>query len=41
MLKLYHGDAKIERNALPPLPVVMRDGEEEVEVESVVRYLRL
>ena len=38
MLKPYHGDAKTERTTLPPLPVVMRDGEEEFEVESVVSY---
>ena len=40
MLKPYHGDAKTERTTLPPLPVVMRDGEEEFEVESVVSYRR-
>jgi Chromo (CHRromatin Organisation MOdifier) domain len=40
MLKPYHGDAKTERAILPPLPVVMRDGEEEFEVESVVSYHR-
>jgi hypothetical protein len=35
-----HGDGKTERTTLPPLPVVMRDGEEEFEVESVVSYRR-
>jgi hypothetical protein len=40
MLKPYHGEAKTERTTLPPLPVVMRDGEEEFEVESVVSYRR-
>jgi hypothetical protein len=28
MLTVYHGDAKTDRTTLPPLPVVMRDGEE-------------
>jgi hypothetical protein len=32
MLKPYHGDANTERATLPPLPVVMQDGEEEFEV---------
>jgi hypothetical protein len=40
MLKPYHSDAKTERTTLPPLPVVMRDGEEEFEVASVVSYRR-
>jgi hypothetical protein len=40
MLKPYHGDAKTERTTLPPLPVVMRDGEEEFGVESVVSCRR-
>jgi hypothetical protein len=40
ILKPYHGDAKTERNTLPPLHIVMRDGEEEFEVESVVSYRR-
>jgi hypothetical protein len=40
MLKPYHGDAKTERTTLSPLPVVMRDGEEEFQVESVVSYRR-
>jgi hypothetical protein len=33
MLKPYHGDANTERATLPPLPVVMQDGEEKFEVE--------
>jgi hypothetical protein len=41
MLKPCHGDAKPERTSLPPLPVVIRDGEEEFEVENVVSYRRL
>jgi hypothetical protein len=40
MLKLYHGDSKTERTTLTPLPVVMRHGDEEFEVESVVSYRR-
>jgi hypothetical protein len=32
MLKPYHGDKNTERGALPPLPVIMQDGEEEFEV---------
>jgi hypothetical protein len=32
MLKQYHGDANTERATLPPLPVVMQDGEEEFEL---------
>jgi Chromo (CHRromatin Organisation MOdifier) domain len=40
MLKPYNGDAKTESTTLPPLLVVMRDGEEEFEVESVVSYRR-
>jgi hypothetical protein len=40
MLKPYHGDANTERANLPPLPVVMRDGEEEFEVESIISHRR-
>jgi hypothetical protein len=40
MMKHCHGDAKTERTTLPPLPVDMRDAEEEFEVESVVSYRR-
>jgi hypothetical protein len=40
MPKQYHGDAKTDRTTLPPLPVVIRDGEEEFEMESVVSYRR-
>jgi Chromo (CHRromatin Organisation MOdifier) domain len=40
MLKPYHGDANTERANLPPLPVVMRDGEEELEVESIISHRR-
>jgi hypothetical protein len=40
MLKPYHGDAKTEPTTPPPLPVVMRDGDEEFEVESVVSCRR-
>jgi hypothetical protein len=40
MLKPYHGDAKTERTTLPPLPVVMQDGEEEFGVEIVVSVRR-
>jgi hypothetical protein len=40
MLRPLYGDAKNERTTLPPLPVVMRDGGEEFEVESVVSYRR-
>jgi hypothetical protein len=32
MLKQYHGDANTERATLPPLPVVMQDGEEDFEL---------
>jgi hypothetical protein len=40
MLKTYHGDANAERATLPPLPVVMQDGEEETEVESIISHRR-
>jgi Chromo (CHRromatin Organisation MOdifier) domain len=40
MLKPYHGDASTERATLPPLPVVMQDGEEEFEVESIISHRR-
>jgi hypothetical protein len=36
MLKPYYGDANTERGPLPPLPVIMQDGEEELEVESII-----
>jgi Chromo (CHRromatin Organisation MOdifier) domain len=39
-LKPYHGDANTERATLPPLPVVMQDGEEEFEVESIISHRR-
>jgi Chromo (CHRromatin Organisation MOdifier) domain len=40
MPKPYHGDANTERANLPPLPVVMQDGEEEFEVESIISHRR-
>jgi Chromo (CHRromatin Organisation MOdifier) domain len=40
MLKPYHGDANTERATLPPLPVVMKDVEEEFEVESIISHRR-
>jgi hypothetical protein len=40
MLKPYHDDANTERATLPPLPVVMQDGEEEFEVESIISHRR-
>jgi Chromo (CHRromatin Organisation MOdifier) domain len=40
MLKPYHGDANTERANLPPLPVVMKDGEEEFEVEYIISHRR-
>jgi Chromo (CHRromatin Organisation MOdifier) domain len=40
MLKPYHGDANTERATLPPLPVIMQDGEEEFEVESIISHQR-
>jgi hypothetical protein len=40
MLKPYHGDANTERATLPPLPVIMQDGEEEFEVESIISHRR-
>jgi hypothetical protein len=40
MLKPYHGDANTERATLPPLPVVMQDGEEEFEVEYIISHRR-
>jgi hypothetical protein len=40
MLKPYHGDENTERATLPPLPVVMQDGEEEFEVESIISHRR-
>jgi Chromo (CHRromatin Organisation MOdifier) domain len=40
MLKPYHGDANTERATLSPLPVVMQDGEEEFEVESIISHRR-
>jgi hypothetical protein len=40
MLKPYHGDANTERATLPPLPVVMQDGEKEFEVESIISHRR-
>jgi hypothetical protein len=35
MLKPYYCDAKTECTTLPPLPVVMLDGDKEFEVEIV------
>jgi hypothetical protein len=32
MLKPYHGDANTELATLPPLPVIIQDGEEEFEM---------
>jgi hypothetical protein len=40
MLKPYHGDANTERAILAPLPVIMQDGEEEVEVEYIISHRR-
>jgi hypothetical protein len=40
ILKPYHGDANTERATLPPLPVIMQDGEEEFEVESIISHRR-
>ena len=40
MLKPYHEDASTERATLPPLPVIMQDGEEEFEVESIISHRR-
>jgi Chromo (CHRromatin Organisation MOdifier) domain len=40
MLKPYHVDANTEPSTLPPLPVVMQDGEEEFEVESIISHRR-
>jgi Chromo (CHRromatin Organisation MOdifier) domain len=40
MLKPYHDDANTARATLPPLPVVMEDGEEEFEVESIISHWR-
>jgi Chromo (CHRromatin Organisation MOdifier) domain len=40
MLKPYHDDANTERATLPPLPVVMQDGEEEFELESIISHRR-
>jgi hypothetical protein len=40
MLKPYDGDANTERATLPPLPVVMQDGEVEFEVESIISHRR-
>jgi hypothetical protein len=33
ILKPYHGDANTARATIPPLPVIMQDGEEEFEVK--------
>jgi hypothetical protein len=38
MLKQYQGDVNTERATLPSLPVVMQDGEEEFEVESIISH---
>jgi hypothetical protein len=40
VLKPYHGDADTERATLPPLPVVIQDGEEVFEVESIISHRR-
>jgi Chromo (CHRromatin Organisation MOdifier) domain len=40
MLKPYHGDANTERATLPPLPLVMQDGEKEFEEESIISHRR-
>jgi hypothetical protein len=40
MLKPYQVDANAERSTMPPLLVVMQDGEEELEVESIISHRR-
>jgi hypothetical protein len=40
MLKPYHDDANTARATLPPLHVVMEDGEEEFEVEYIISHWR-
>jgi Chromo (CHRromatin Organisation MOdifier) domain len=40
MLKPYHGYANAERATLPPLPVIMQDEEEGLEVESIISHRR-
>jgi hypothetical protein len=40
MLTPYHNDANTKRATLRPLPVVMQDGEEEFEVESIISHRR-
>jgi Chromo (CHRromatin Organisation MOdifier) domain len=40
MLKPYHCDESTERATLPPLPVVMQDGEEEFEMEYIISHRR-
>jgi Chromo (CHRromatin Organisation MOdifier) domain len=40
MLKSYHGDVNTERANLPPLPMIMQDGEVEFEVESIISHQR-
>jgi Chromo (CHRromatin Organisation MOdifier) domain len=40
ILKPYHGDANTERATLPPLSVIVQDGEGELEVESIISHLR-
>ena len=40
MLKPYHGDSSSKRSTLPPLPVILQNGEEEFEAESIISYRR-
>jgi hypothetical protein len=40
MLKSYHGGANTERATLPPLPVIIKNGEEMFEVESIISHRR-
>jgi hypothetical protein len=40
MLKPYHCDENTESATLPPLPVVMQDGEEEFEMEYIISHRR-
>jgi hypothetical protein len=40
MLKTYLGDANNELATLPTLPVIMQEGNEEFEVESIISHRR-
>jgi hypothetical protein len=40
MLKSYHGGANTDRATIPPLPVIMKNGEEMFEVESIIIHRR-